>query len=99
MKNFTTGLAAAMLLGAAVPHLTHAYEDTMTAEERGKKLDRFAADLKLTPDQKTQVHSIKAQKYEKIDAAEKEARDQIRALLTPEQMVKFDKMMEKKVTK
>jgi Spy/CpxP family protein refolding chaperone len=92
MRKTAMMTALVLSLGVSMPQVIFAHED-MTPAEREKKLDKFAKDLDLTQDQKNQVRDIKEDKHRKIEDAEKEANDKIRAVLNPEQQVKFDKMM------
>src|ERR1041385_3540965 len=95
--NKSAVIAALVLgLGTGMPLPVHAHEHhDMSPAEREKHLDKMAKDLNLTQDQKNQVRSIKEDKHRKIEDAEKEDNDKIRALLNPDQQAKFDKMTEK----
>jgi protein CpxP len=102
MKKNTT-LAAAVILSlgmAATGPSSFVWANDehhhMSPAEMEKKMDKMAKDLSLTQDQKNQVRSIKEDKHRKMEDAEKESKDRIRAVLTPEQQAKFDKMMEEK---
>ena len=68
----------------------------LTQAEREEKLNKFSKDLKLTQDQKNQVRTIKEDKYQKISQAKTEADQKIRELLSPDQQVKFDKMVQER---
>jgi Spy/CpxP family protein refolding chaperone len=86
----------ALSMGIAAPTMVRADDKHMSPAEREKKLEKMTSDLKLTQDQKNQVRTIKEEKYQKVEAAKKEAHEKIRALLTPEQQGKFDKMIANK---
>ncbi len=71
------------------------------AERNAHVVDSFTKDLGLTPDQQKQMLAILAQtraKYKAVndgvapqmDAIRKEGRDQIRGILTSDQITKFD---------
>jgi Spy/CpxP family protein refolding chaperone len=70
-------------------------------ERRAQKVQRLTQELNLTPDQQKQIEAIIAsvqaqyktihQSVEpQIDAARQKGREQIRAILTPEQKPKFE---------
>ncbi|HCV42425.1 MAG TPA: hypothetical protein DGH68_03005 [Bacteroidetes bacterium] len=73
------------------------------AEKAKAELAKIAEELKLTPDQKAQMKTIITERMEKTQAVYKEvepklqaikddARGKMRAVLTPEQQTKWDKM-------
>jgi len=70
-------------------------------EKRAQKVQRLTQELNLTPDQQKQIEAIIASvqaQYKaihqstepQIDAARQKGREQIRAILTPEQKPKFE---------
>jgi Spy/CpxP family protein refolding chaperone len=93
-KRALMAALTAITLGASVPAIVLAdCQKAMSPAEREKKLDQMATDLKLTQDQKNQIRTIKDDKHQKMEAAMQDAQDRIRSVLTPEQQVKFDKML------
>ncbi|HUK30851.1 MAG TPA: hypothetical protein VLV89_07035 [Candidatus Acidoferrum sp.] len=75
-----------------------------SAERNAHVVDGFTKDLGLTPDQQKQMLAILQQtgaKYKAVhdemapqmDAIRKEGRDQIRGILTPDQITKFDEKL------
>ena len=75
-----------------------------SAERNAHVVDTYSKDLALTPDQKKQMLSILEQtgaKYKAVhdqmapqmEAIRKEGRDQIRGILTPEQLPKFEEKL------
>jgi len=90
----TTAIAVAIALASVLPGMLHAdCHEKKTPAEMEKKLDKFSNELKLNADQKNKVRTIKQGKHEKVEAAHKDAQNEIRGLLTPEQQVKYDKMI------
>ena len=78
--------------------------DQKMAKMQATRLDKLTKDLALTPDQKSKVSDImratgdqKKAIITKMEADEKDLRDsedtQIKAVLTADQQVKYDKMM------
>jgi hypothetical protein len=78
--------------------------DQKMAKMQAKKLDKLTKDLALTPDQKSKVSDImrstgdqKKALITKMESDEKNLRDsedaQIKAVLTADQQVKYDKMI------
>jgi periplasmic protein CpxP/Spy len=96
MKKRLMSMLMAMQFMALVPVVGIAHDKMMTPAEREKRLDKMAKDLDLTQDQKNKIRTIKDDMYNKIEATESEGHKQIRAILTPEQQVKFDKKLEEK---
>ncbi len=75
-----------------------------SAERNAHVVESYSKDLGLTPDQQKQMLSILEQtgaKYKSVhdqvapqmEAIRKEGRDQIRAILTPEQLPKFEEKL------
>ena len=80
---------------AAKPATPPAQKETMKSEvmESVKAdLAKIAKELQLNDEQKTQIKTILTDEYEKIHATREEARGKMRAVLTPEQQAKWDKM-------
>jgi hypothetical protein len=74
--------------------------------ERQAKVEQMTKDLSLTSDQQQKLDSVLTQMSTtytgihqqftgQMDSARKHGRDEIRAILTPEQVTKFDEMMRK----
>jgi len=92
---------AGMLHRQPVDHSPAAQQRALHA-----RADRWTKDLNLTPDQQKQLDSVLAQmqtRYSGIheqfraqeDQARKQGRDEIRAILTPDQLAKFEETMRK----
>ncbi|MFN0118198.1 MAG: Spy/CpxP family protein refolding chaperone [Elusimicrobiota bacterium] len=56
------------------------------------KMGKMTEALGLTPEQSTQIETIKKEKHEKIKAIHEETREKIKAVLTDEQKTKFEAM-------
>ncbi len=54
--------------------------------------ERFAAALELTEDQQTQIETIRSELRDAVEARHQQARDEFRAILTPEQLAILDAM-------
>jgi hypothetical protein len=76
------------------------------AKGRADRVDRMTKDVGLNPDQQKQLDSILAQMQTQFgtiheqsmaqsDQVRKQAHDQIRAILTPDQATKFDEILRK----
>jgi Spy/CpxP family protein refolding chaperone len=74
--------------------------------ERQERVEQLTRDLSLTPDQQQKLDAtltqmsatysgIHQQFAGQMDQARKHGRDEIRAILTPEQVAKFDEMIRK----
>jgi len=63
---------------------------------KGKMVDRFSKKLDLTDNQRVKVQAIFDTKLEKMKALREKSRAKIKALLTPEQITKFDEMIAKR---
>lgn len=98
-------ILTALLIGAAVGWFAAVKFDghSDTPRKPGKMMDRFATELRLSPDQRSQVSAIMEQKRQQITALRSEVRPQfesirntakleIRKVLTPEQLVIFNKL-------
>ena len=112
--NFTwKKMVAAFVLGGVVgaagvyvggPHYLHRHGGHWGhGKFQGRLLERFSSELKLSPEQKTQVGAILEEKRRKIEALRAEIQPrfkeirtstaaEIRPLLTSEQQQKFDVM-------
>ncbi len=93
MKKHVLIAFSALAIGLSWPQAVRAHD--MSPSEREKHLDKMATELNLTQDQKNKIRTIKEDKYQRIEAIEKDADDKIRAELKPDQQAKFDKMKEK----
>ena len=109
-KQITVALMLGLFLGTALgrwslmgfhPHFG-SYEKRME-----RKFKRFTHKLKLTPDQQEKIKAIFKDKHGKINALREKkrpeykairekAKQEIRALLTEEQIVKFNALEEKR---
>ncbi|MGZ8239949.1 MAG: hypothetical protein ACXWTK_00355 [Methylobacter sp.] len=56
----------------------------------GQKIERLTQELDLNAEQKTQVDSLFKEKKAKYKALHEETREQLKKILTPEQMTKLD---------
>ena len=105
MKYFVTPLAVGWFLGAAsvllFVHLAHG--PMMHGRPAHRMRERFASELKLSPDQKQKIDAIFEAGHQKInaifeqnktplEAVRTETRSEIRVLLDPDQQMAFDKM-------
>src|ERR1700722_6393217 len=74
--------------------------------DRQAKVEELTKDLNLTPDQQKQLDSVLTQRQTRFggiykqfraqeDQARKQGRDEIRAILTPDQLAKFEDMLRK----
>jgi Spy/CpxP family protein refolding chaperone len=103
-KSVLLTLAIGWCLGAASGALiAHCVHLPMGAHWRHGGREGFYKELALTPPQRAQVDEILKKKHERLDQIFTESnlrienvristRDDIRALLTPEQQAKFDKL-------
>ena len=105
MKYFIVPLAIGFFLGAAsgLLFMNLMHGPMMHGKSAHPMRERFARELKLSPEQKQKIDAIFEDGHRKINAifeqnkAPLEAvrvstREQIRVLLDPDQQVKFDKM-------
>lgn len=105
---FLLGAALGGMLGYVFAHHTAmaAPAQITDAEKRAQKVQRLTEELKLTADQQRQLEAIigsvqaeyKAihQSTEpQIDQARQKGREQIRAILTPEQKPKFEEFLKR----
>jgi Spy/CpxP family protein refolding chaperone len=87
--------SAAAQTEAAKSATPPAQKETMKSEmmENVKaELAKIAAELQLTEAQKAQIKTVLTEQYEKIHAIRVESRGKLRAILTPDQQAKWDKM-------
>jgi Spy/CpxP family protein refolding chaperone len=105
---FLLGAALGGMLGYVFAHhTTLAAPAQMTdAQKRAQKVQRLTQELNLTPDQQKQLDAIMTgvqaeykaihQSTEpQIDQARQKGREQIRAILTPEQKPKFEEFLKR----
>jgi len=85
-------------------HATSPPPQLTDAQKRAQKVQRLTQELNLTPDQQTRIEAIIAgvqaehkairQSTEpQLDQARQKGREQIRAILTPEQKPKFEEFL------
>ena len=104
---FLLGAALGGMLGYVFAHRVIAAPPQMTeAEKRAQKVQRLTQELNLDPDQQKQldaiITSVQAQ-YKaihqstdpQINEARLKGREQIRAILTPEQKSKFEEFLKR----
>jgi Spy/CpxP family protein refolding chaperone len=104
---FLLGAALGGMLGYFFAHSAMAAPAQMTdAEKRAQKVQRLTQELSLNPDQQKQLEviitSVQAQ-YKaihqstdpQIDQARQKGREEIRAILTPEQKPKFEEFLKR----
>ena len=99
---FLLGAALGGVLGNVFGvHARNAPPQLTEVERRAQKVQRLTQELNLTPDQQKQIEAIIARvqaQYKaihqstepQIDEARQKGREQIRAILTPEQKPKFE---------
>jgi len=104
---FLLGVSLGGVVGYIVAHRSVSANAQMTAaERRAHKVEELTRVAGLTPEQQqqldailTQVHSeykaVKEQSEAQIDQARQKGRNQIRAILTPEQRPKFEEFLKK----
>jgi Spy/CpxP family protein refolding chaperone len=93
------------MLGYVFAHTAKAAPAQMSdADKRAQKMQRLTEELGLTPAQQSQIEAIIISVHSeydaihkadepKIDAARQKGREQIRAVLTPEQKPKFEESL------
>jgi Spy/CpxP family protein refolding chaperone len=104
---FLLGVSLGGVVGYIFAHRSVSANTQMTAaERRAHKVEELTRVAGLTPEQQqqldailTQVHSeykaVKEQSEAQIDQARQKGRNQIRAILTPEQRPKFEEFLKK----
>jgi hypothetical protein len=102
-----TYLEGYRVFGAALIHRTRPDRSPAAQQhERQAKVEQLTKDLNLTSDQQQKLDAaltqmsatysgIHQQAGAQMDQARKQGRDSIRAILTPDQVAKFDEMMRK----
>jgi Spy/CpxP family protein refolding chaperone len=102
---FLLGAALGGMLGYVFAHKAMAAPGQMTeTERRAQKVQRLTQELSLTPDQQKQIEAIIASvqaQYKVIrqstepqfNEARQKGREQIRAILAPEQKPKFEEFL------
>jgi len=115
MKRMLTLVFAGMMvmqLGGALIAADPASDPT-TGQWEAKRVDKLTKDLNLDADQQSKISGIikdneaaRQAEYEKLKAIKQDEDQKIKAVLTPEQVQKYDKMeaqrmekMQKKVKK
>jgi Spy/CpxP family protein refolding chaperone len=104
---FLLGVSLGGVVGYIFAHRSLSANAQLTAaERRAHKVEELTRVAGLTPEQQqqldailTQVHSeykaVKEQSEAQIDQARQKGRNQIRAILTPEQRPKFEEFLKK----
>ncbi len=105
---FLLGGAAGGMLGYSYAHhsVSAASVQLPEPERRARRVADLTAKLGLTPDQAKQLDSILLQRHTEVktirdqsdaqlDQVRQKGRDQIRAILTPEQKPKFEEFLQK----
>ncbi|MGA2429056.1 MAG: hypothetical protein ABSH13_11220 [Candidatus Acidiferrum sp.] len=104
---FLLGAALGGVVGYIFAHHSVSANSPRTAQEkRAQKVEELTREANLTPDQRqqlevilTQLHAeykaVHEQSDAQIDQARQKSRNQIRAILTPEQKPKFEEFLRK----
>jgi Spy/CpxP family protein refolding chaperone len=105
---FLLGAALGGMLGYVFAHHTAmaAPAQLTDAQKRAQKVDRLTQELNLTPSQQAQLDTIltsvqgeykviRQSTEPQIDQARQKGREQIRAILTPEQKPKFEEFLKR----
>jgi Spy/CpxP family protein refolding chaperone len=104
---FLLGASLGGVVGYIFAHRSVSANATMTAQERrAQKVEQLTRETNLTPDQRHQLESILTQLHSEykalheqsdaqIDHARQNGRNQIRAILTPEQRPKFEEFLKR----
>lgn len=109
-KQITVALMLGLLLGTALGRFSYiGFDRHFGSHEKRmeRKFKRFTKELNLTPDQQEKIKAIFKEKHGKIDMAREKtrpaykairekAKQEIRALLTEDQIVKFNALEEKR---
>lgn len=103
MKTPWKEVLVALLIGLVVGWFAAGklQHERMVGWKHGRMLERFSRELNLTPDQKSKVQKIMEDSRTKLEALHTEmgpkfdeirnaSKQEIRAILTPEQTAKFD---------
>jgi len=89
MRNVARWIVCAVALSAGI---ARADEAAAVAAKVKAELQKIDARLKLTPDQKDKMRGILQEKFDKMDALDKEYRAKLRDVLTPAQQTEWDKI-------
>ena len=89
MGNVARWVVCAVALSAGI---ARADEAAAVAARVKAELQKIDARLKLTPDQKDKMKGILQEKFDKMDALDKEYRGKLRDVLTPAQQTEWDKI-------
>jgi Spy/CpxP family protein refolding chaperone len=104
---FLLGASLGGLVGYVFAHRSVSANAPLTAQERrAKKVEELTRAADLTPEQRqqleailTQLHgeykALREQSDEQINQARQQGRNQIRAILTPEQQPKFEEFLKR----
>ena len=104
---FLLGASLGGLMGYVFAHRSVSANAPLTAQERrAKKVEELTRAADLTPEQRqqleailTQLHSeykaLREQSDAQINQARQQGRNQIRAILTPEQQPKFEEFLKR----
>jgi Spy/CpxP family protein refolding chaperone len=104
---FLLGVSLGGVVGYVFAHRSVSANAPMTAQERrARKVEELTRMANLTPDQQHQLEGILTQLHGEykalheqsdiqIDQARQKGRNQIRAILTPEQQPKFEEFLKK----
>lgn len=107
---FLLGISLGGLLGYVVANQSHSASAAMTpgndAARRARRVEQLTKELGLTPDQQNRLDKVLADTQARfkaihdstepqIDAARKQARNEIRSFLTDEQKPKFEEHLRK----
>jgi Spy/CpxP family protein refolding chaperone len=104
---FLLGVSLGGVVGYVFAHRSVSANAPLTAQERrAQKVEQLTREADLTPDQQqrleailTQLHAeykaLHAQSDAQIDEARQKGRNQIRAILTPEQKPKFEEFLKR----
>jgi Spy/CpxP family protein refolding chaperone len=104
---FLLGASLGGLVGYIFAHRSVSANAPMTAQQRrAQKVETLTREANLTPDQRQQLEAILTQLHgeykalheqsdAQIDQARQKGRNQIRAILTPEQKPKFEEFLKR----
>ncbi len=104
---FLLGAALGGVVGYIFAHRSVSANAQMTAEQRrAQKVEELTREANLTPEQRTQLEGILTQLHgeykalheqseAQVDQARQKSRNEIRAILTPEQKPKFEAFLKK----
>lgn len=89
MRNVAQWIVCAVALSVGI---ARADEAAAMAARVKAELQKIDARLKLSPDQKDKMRGILQEKFDKMDALDKEYRAKLRDVLTPAQQTEWDKI-------